>query len=134
MSRFSEVVSFYRIVRMAYIALIDNDGRWKIDASTFERQLREDYPVSAFRRITDNARPFTHEWSVDHIPLEGFLHRNGDSVHFDGEFQACVRFALWLRGIVPFSERVLLFDDSGRVSLELRESTTLAEIQGIFSD
>jgi len=119
---------------MGYILLIDNNKSWTIEPMAFKDFLSKSFQIETFQKIPDISRPYSYEWKISRpINIEGFLHKSGDSIHFDGAFQDCMDFTLMIKNFIPSTEKVLFFDDSYNYNTVIDSSTTKQNLIDVFS-
>jgi hypothetical protein len=119
---------------MGYILLLDNNKSWTVEPVAFQGFLNRSFHIESFKEIADTSRPYSHEWKISQpINIEGFLHKSGDSIHFDGAFQDCIDFVLTVRNFIPSSERLIFFDDSYNYNTVIDSSTTKQNLIDVFS-
>ena len=117
---------------MGYIALIDNNQKWILTPSHLFDFFDKNYRAFSFSKIEDLDRPYSYEWDIKEPRIEGFLHKKGDSVHFDGTLDDCFDFIIKLRQIIPLSENILFFDSSYNFNTIIEENTTIENLKQIF--
>jgi hypothetical protein len=118
---------------MGYILLLDNQKRWAITPELLKKKFEKisnDFDIS---RIDNIERPYSYEFIIRDKNIEGFLHKDGDSIHIDGQFEECLKLALDIRSILPLDESVLFFDSSYNYSTVLEPSTTIDQLKNIFT-
>jgi hypothetical protein len=119
---------------MGYILLLDNNKSWTVEPNAFQNFLNKNFQIGTFQQILDSSRPYSYEWKISQpISVEGFLHKNGDSIHFDGTFQDCLDFVLVVKTFIPSTERLMFFDDSYNYNTVIDSSTTKENLINIFS-
>jgi len=117
---------------MGFILLLDNQKSWIIDNVILEKFLKTNYSVSAFSKIKNIDRPYSYEWKTEVPTMEGFLHKDGDSVHIDGEFKDCFQFVIELRKIIPEETKLLFFDSSYNYQAIIDKNTTSDNLKEVF--
>jgi hypothetical protein len=96
--------------------------------------LNENFQIETFQEILDSSRPYSYEWKITQpINIEGFLHRSGDSIHFDGAFQDCIDFVLAVKNFIPLTQRLMFFDDSYNYNTVIDSSITKENLINKFS-
>ena len=117
---------------MGFILLLDNQKSWIIDDAYFEKFLKTNYSVSTFSKIDNIDRPYSYEWKTEEPTIEGFLHKDGDSIHIDGELDDCFRFVIELRKIIPEENRLLFFDSSYNYQAIIEINTSFNNLKEVF--
>ena len=116
---------------MGYIILSEG---LKINPIDFKTYLSSNTQLISFDPINDADRPYSYEWKVNTPGLvEGFLHRDGDSIHIDGEFENCINTAVIIGSFIPENLQSMFFDDSYNYNMELNSKTTQQDILEVFS-
>jgi hypothetical protein len=117
---------------MSYIIFIDNQKKWALEIDPFKDFLIANYKGVNFIEITDKSRPYSYEWNIQNPKLEGFLHRDKDSIHIDGSLEDCVDFVISIRKMIPEKEQVLFFDSSYNYNATINLKTTKEDLESIF--
>jgi hypothetical protein len=107
------------------------DSHWRMDIDHFLISLKASWPNVCFRFETAGNTTSMFYWEQG-SPEEGdeihgvmFEDRQRVSLEsFGNEIQNCARFALWYRWLVPFEQRLVLFDRVWYRRVELTSTTT----------
>jgi hypothetical protein len=121
---------------MGYIIYIDNLDKI-LNPEEFKEHLKKIYSLTKFLAISDPDRPYSHEWeatTTNKSVIEGFLHKDGNSIHIDGQFEDCADFVLNARTILLKSGKTLFFDNSYNYNIEVTPHTTKNDIVKVFSE
>ncbi len=118
---------------MGYILLLDNQKRWAITPELLKERFEKISNDFDILRIENSERPYSHEFIIRDKNIEGFLHKDGDSIHIDGQFEECLKLALDIRNIIPSDESVLFFDSSYNYNTVLEPTTTIEQLKNIFT-
>lgn len=117
---------------MGFIVLLDNQKSWTIEIELFQKFLKEKYLNYSLSKIDNIERPYSYEWKIENPLIQGFLHKDGDSIHIDGQFDNCLRFAIDVRKIIPHEYRILFFDSSYNHQAVIEIETTMDDLKNIF--
>jgi hypothetical protein len=101
-----------------------------ITASAFTQSMRSRWPMALVEEVRNPVSSHVLEFSVPmrHGEVSGSLNREGCSIAFIGDLQDCADFALWCRALLPPAEPATFCDESMSGCLDLKASTTLADI------
>lgn len=112
---------------MGLILLLDNNENWKIKPENIFKYINESFELIKPEPIQDKSRPYSFYFTIGN-KIEGYLHKKGDSIHLEGDFEKICQLALTLRSFIPTNEKVLFFDDSYNNCIELTQKTDINEI------
>lgn len=118
---------------MGYILLLDNQKRWAITPELLKERFQKISNHFQFLKIENIERPYSFEFIIEDKNIEGFLHKDGDSIHLDGQFEECLKLALDIRSDLPKNETVLFFDSSYNYNTVLEPDMSLEQLKNIFS-
>ena len=109
---------------MKYFLIIRSE--WRFSAQDFKSRLLARWPST---RLHEDPNPQSINCMDFEIPmtysvLEGSMQRDGGCIVFDGDIRDFTQFSLWVRSLVPPTERLFFCDEgmSGSTDLELTSS------------
>jgi len=106
------------------------DGDWADDADDLATALRADWPGM---RVT-RARASDHVAYDLELDRElGGLHADGRCISFKNADELIVRLAVWWRRRVPSAIRLVVFDDSSAIAVDVAPGATVDELRASVS-
>src|SRR5687768_12821642 len=103
---------------------------WRFPFADFIRVLLQRWPYAKVHPpvAEDPGVCFDIPEGEDYFIFGGDLHRDEQTVTFEGDRDQVAEFALWLRSVIPASVPLVFFTESGRVNMWLTPATTKGEL------
>jgi hypothetical protein len=107
-----------------YFAAIDGD--WADDAESLAEALRADWPAMRVTRASGSDRM---AYDLEFEGELGSVHADGRCISFKRAGELVIRLAVWWRRRVPGAVRLVVFDDSSAVPVDVPTDATVEQVR-----
>jgi len=101
-----------------------------IEVIDFLIKLQSQWTQVKMEYVSGQNNGFRVRWEleINGNSLLGGVHQNLQGVSIEGQFEAIANFAVWFRHLIPFNQKLFLYDEGFNNHAELFENTTTSEL------
>ncbi|MDP9070864.1 MAG: hypothetical protein M3N68_06195 [Actinomycetota bacterium] len=119
---------------MTYFVSPSQETEWQLAPSELAERLSRQWPDAVIRPVENQASNHSLEWTmtIDRWRVDGSLDKTGQTVHLDGDIDACAHLARWLREQVPPQQELVFYDEAFSADVALLPTTTEEDLVAPF--